>query len=145
MKTVVALPGEGIGLEVVDATCELLAGTGLPLKILTPPQGAAAVKSHGVGLPEETKRAAREADGVLFGAAGGPATPAVVTWLRWQMNAWAGVRPIRFYMGLATEAERLESAVGRVYRDGKTLTPDQGGTATTREMAQAVLAAYRNA
>ncbi len=24
MKTVVALPGEGIGLEVVDATCELL-------------------------------------------------------------------------------------------------------------------------
>ena len=40
MKTIVALPGEGIGLEVVDATCELLAGTGLPLKILTPPQGA---------------------------------------------------------------------------------------------------------
>ena len=65
MKTIVALPGEGIGIEVVDATCELLMGTGLPLKILTPPQGAP--------LPEETKRAAREADGVLFGAAG-PAT-----------------------------------------------------------------------
>ena len=32
-----------------------------------------------------------------------------------------------------------------VYRDGKTLTPDQGGTAKTRDMAQAVLAAYRNA
>ena len=91
MKTVVALPGQGIGLEVVDVTCELLMGTGLPLKILTPPQGNP--------LPEETKRAAREADGVLFGAAG-PATSNVVSWLRWEMSAWVGVRPIRFYPGM---------------------------------------------
>jgi isocitrate/isopropylmalate dehydrogenase len=100
MKTIVALPGEGIGLEVVDATCELLAGTGLPLKILTPPQGLAAMKSHGVPLPDETKQAAREADGVLFGAAGGLATSAVVGWLRWEMGAWAGVRPIKHYQGV---------------------------------------------
>ena len=86
MKTIVALPGQGIGPEVVDATCELLMGTGLPLKILTPPQGNP--------LPEETKRAAREADGVLFGAAG-PSTSNVVSWLRWEMSAWAGVWPIR--------------------------------------------------
>src|SRR5215475_2484544 len=91
MKTIVALPGEGIGLEVVDATCEVLMGTGLPLKILTPPQGSP--------LPEETKQAAREADGVLFGAAG-PSTSAVVSWLRWEMSAWAGVRPIRFFPGM---------------------------------------------
>ncbi|HWN92256.1 MAG TPA: isocitrate/isopropylmalate family dehydrogenase, partial [Verrucomicrobiae bacterium] len=49
------------------------------------------------------------------------------------------------HMGMGAEAQRLEGAVGRVYRDGKTLTPDQGGTAKTRDMAQAVLAAYRNA
>jgi 3-isopropylmalate dehydrogenase len=91
MKTVVALPGEGIGIEVVDATCDLLMGTGLPLKILTPPQGSP--------LPEETKRLAREADGVLFGAAG-PSTSPVVSWLRWEMAAWAGVRPIRFFPGM---------------------------------------------
>jgi 3-isopropylmalate dehydrogenase len=91
MKTVVALPGEGIGIEVVDATCDLLMGTGLPLKILTPPQGSP--------LPEETKRVAREADGVLFGAAG-PSTSPVVSWLRWEMAAWAGVRPIRFFPGM---------------------------------------------
>jgi hypothetical protein len=35
--------------------------------------------------------------------------------------------------------------VARVYRDGKTLTPDQGGTAGTRDIARAILAAYRNA
>jgi isocitrate/isopropylmalate dehydrogenase len=47
------------------------------------------------------------------------------------------------HMGMGAEAQRLDAAVGRVYRDGKTLTPDQGGRAKTREMAQAVLAAYR--
>jgi len=99
MKTIVALPGEGIGIEVVEATCEVLAGTGLPLKILTPPQGAAATKSHGSPIPEETKRASREADGVLFGAAG-PSSSPVVSWLRWEMEAFAGVRPIRFYPGM---------------------------------------------
>jgi isocitrate/isopropylmalate dehydrogenase len=96
---IVALPGEGIGLEVVDATCDLLAGAGLPLKILTPPQGAAAVASHGTPLPDDTKRLAREADGVLFGAAGPTSSP-VVAWLRWEMQAFAGVRPIRFYPGM---------------------------------------------
>jgi len=47
------------------------------------------------------------------------------------------------HMGMGAEAQRLESAVGRIYREGKALTPDQGGRAKTREMAQAVLAAYR--
>ena len=90
-KSVVVLPGQGIGVEVVTDTCELLEGTGLPLKIVSPPQGNP--------LPEETKRAAREAGGVLFGAAG-PATSNVASWLRWEMAAWAGVRPIRFYHGM---------------------------------------------
>ena len=47
------------------------------------------------------------------------------------------------HMGMGAEAQRLEAAVGRMDRDGKTLTPDQCGIAKTREMAQAVLAAYR--
>ncbi|MBI1734146.1 MAG: hypothetical protein HYR51_03135 [Candidatus Rokubacteria bacterium] len=93
METIVALPGEGIGLEVVDATCELIAAAGMPVKILTPPQ----TEGPGSRVPEATRRACREAD-----------------------------------------------ALARVYRDGKTLTPDQGGTATTKQMAAAVLAAYRN-
>ena len=48
------------------------------------------------------------------------------------------------HVGLAGEAKRLEAALARVYRDGKTLTPDQGGAASTKQMAAAVLAAYRN-
>jgi isocitrate/isopropylmalate dehydrogenase len=45
------------------------------------------------------------------------------------------------HMGLTAEAEQLETAVARVYRDGKVLTGDQGGRATTKEFCQAVRAA----
>src|SRR5215475_4970748 len=93
MKTVVALPGEGIGIEVVDAACEIMSGGGMPVKIVTPFQGEPGT------VPEETKRACREADAVLFGAAG-PRTSAVVGWLRWEMEAWGGVRPAKFYPGM---------------------------------------------
>ena len=99
MKTVVALGGEGIGVEVVEATCDLLRETGWPLKILTPPHGEAAVATHGSAMPEETRRLCREADGVLFGAAGGPASVAVITWLRWESDAYANVRPVKYYEG----------------------------------------------
>ncbi|MGH7275444.1 MAG: isocitrate/isopropylmalate dehydrogenase family protein [Candidatus Rokuibacteriota bacterium] len=99
MKTVVALGGEGIGIEVVDATCELLVAAGLPLRILTPPHGEAAQQAHGSPLPDETKRACGQADGILFGAAGGPASVAVITYLRWQQDAYANVRPIKYYEG----------------------------------------------
>ena len=95
MKTVVALPGEGIGIEVVDVTCELMTAAGMPVRILTPPQ----TEASGSRVPEETRRACREADAVLFGAAG-PSTSDVVGWLRWEMDAWAGVRPAKFYRGM---------------------------------------------
>src|SRR5213593_2043663 len=120
MKTIVVLPGEGIGIEVVDAACEVLEGIGLPLKILHPPQGAAALKEHGTPVPDETKRTAREADGVLFGAAG-PATTNVVSWLRWGMQAWAGVRPIRFRPGMRSplaDPEGIDYVIVRENSEG---------------------------
>ena len=69
-RSVVALGGEGIGPEVIDATCELMIKAGMPVEITTPPHGEPAIKSHGHGMPDATKRACESADGVLFGAAG---------------------------------------------------------------------------
>jgi isocitrate/isopropylmalate dehydrogenase len=116
MKTIVALPGEGIGLEVVDATCELLAAASIPVKILTPPQITAA----GSPVPDETQRICREADAVLFGAAG-PSTTRVVGWLRWEMDAWAGVRPAKFYGGMRSplaDADGIDLVVIRENSEG---------------------------
>ncbi|GAA0334656.1 bifunctional 3-isopropylmalate/3-methylmalate dehydrogenase [Sphingomonas oligophenolica] len=95
MKTIVALPGEGIGIEVVEATCDLMVAAGMPVEILTPAQ----YDRPGSALPEATRQACREADGVLFGAAG-PDTAQVIGWLRWGMDAWAGVRPAKFMSGM---------------------------------------------
>jgi len=47
------------------------------------------------------------------------------------------------HMGLAAEARRLDAAVARVSWESKTLTADQGGKASTRDFARAVLEAYR--
>jgi molybdenum cofactor synthesis domain-containing protein len=43
------------------------------------------------------------------------------------------------YLGFESQAERLQHAVNWVVRDGKIATYDLGGTASTREMAQAVI------
>jgi len=42
------------------------------------------------------------------------------------------------YLGFAPEGAALERAVRGVYADGRVLTPDQGGTATTVEFCEAV-------
>jgi len=127
MKTIVALPGEGIGVEVVDATCEILTAAGLPLKIVTPSQ----YDTPGGPVPEATKRASREADAVLFGAAG-PATTNVVGWLRWEMNAWGGMRPAKFYTGMRsplTDPEGIDFVVIR--ENSEDLYPGHEGDLAT--------------
>lgn len=45
------------------------------------------------------------------------------------------------YLGFETHAARLETAIERVYADGATLTPDQGGSASTTDMVHAVASA----
>ena len=42
------------------------------------------------------------------------------------------------HLGFVAEAGRLDAAVDRVYADGRVLTPDQGGSATTTEFCAAV-------
>jgi isocitrate/isopropylmalate dehydrogenase len=42
------------------------------------------------------------------------------------------------HLGFVAEADRLDAAVDHVYADGRSLTPDQGGQATTTEFCAAV-------
>ena len=108
MKTVVALGGEGIGPEVVDVACEIMAAGKMPVEILTPPHGEPAIKSHGAPLPDDTKRLCERADGVLFGAAGAAPTSAVVSWLRWEKGVTASIRPVKHYPGAYSPLARPE-------------------------------------
>ena len=110
-------------------------GTGLQLKILTPPQDNP--------LPEETKRAAREADSVPFGAAS-PSTSNVVSWLRWEMSAWAVVRPIRFDPRMSSplaDPEGIDYVLVRENSEG--IYPGREGNLADLVRIMPVLAAYR--
>jgi isocitrate/isopropylmalate dehydrogenase len=106
VKNIVALGGEGIGPEVVDATCEILTAAKIPVQITTPVHGEVAMKAHGSGMPDATKAACEAADAVLFGAAGGSATSAVVKWLRWEKGTFASVRPVKHYPGASSPLAR---------------------------------------
>ncbi len=43
------------------------------------------------------------------------------------------------YLGQDTLADRIEKAIHRVYKEGRHLTRDVGGNATTEEFASAVI------
>ncbi len=43
------------------------------------------------------------------------------------------------YLGFSSAANRLRAAISKVYAEGKTLTPDQGGRASAREFCAAVI------
>ena len=43
------------------------------------------------------------------------------------------------YLGFSSAADRLRGAISKVYAQGKALTPDQGGTASAKQLASAVI------
>lgn len=70
------LPGDGIGVEIVDATVEVLNAAakkfGFEIEYDKKLIGGCAIDAFGDPLPEETLNAAKAADAVLLGAVGGP-------------------------------------------------------------------------
>ena len=119
-KRIAVLGGDGVGPEVADAACGILAKMGLGFEILAPPNGEAAMKTHGVPLPEETKSLCKEVDAILFGAAGAFSSPAI-TFLRWELDNFVNIRPIKYFPGAATplrDAEGIDLVILRENSEG---------------------------
>jgi len=111
---IAVMPGDGIGIEVMDAclvvleaVTKKLGGPGLDLQHV--PGGAAYYRDHGTDLPEESFESARQADAILFGAMGLPdvrktdgteINPQLD--LRFGLELYAGVRPVRVLPGAPT-------------------------------------------
>jgi 3-isopropylmalate dehydrogenase len=107
-KTIVLLPGDGIGPEVTAAAAAVLrdcaAELGHQFALEEYPVGGNAIDAAGTPLPEETLRACREADAILLGAVGGPRWDALplgrrpesgLLRLRKELNLYVNLRPIR--------------------------------------------------
>jgi 3-isopropylmalate dehydrogenase len=108
---IVLLPGDGIGVEVMDACLAVLAPLqrkvgGFDLAYEPQPGGAAAYRDTGVAFSDAAMRACERADAILFGAMGLPDVrypdgteigPQLD--LRKHLELYAGVRPIRAIPG----------------------------------------------
>ncbi len=101
---IVALPGDGIGPEIVAAAQRLLESLG-EFEFDERLMGGCSIDAHGTALTDEVLEACRNADAVLLGAVGGPKWDTTdpdaprpeqgLLGLRKGMGLYANLRPVR--------------------------------------------------
>jgi 3-isopropylmalate dehydrogenase len=106
-KRIVVLGGDGVGPEVCDVASTILEKMQLGFEILKPPAGESAVEKYGTPFPDGTKRLCEEVDAVLFGAAG-TFSSVIVDFLRWGLDNYVNIRPIKYYPGVTTPLKNAE-------------------------------------
>ena len=131
---IAVLPGDGIGREVTAAGLDLLQALaprlGRRFDTVNHPAGAQHFLDSGQALPAATLDACRAADAILFGAMGLPhvrgadGTEIIPQLdLRFALDLYAGVRPIRTWPGLPTplaspRAAEIDLVLGRESTEG---------------------------
>ena len=110
-KKIVALAGDGIGPEIMEAGLEVLASiapkTGFDYEIDRRPFGGTGIDVTGHPLPDETLKATREADAILLAAIGSPQYDNATVRpeqgllaLRKELNLYANIRPVKIFDSL---------------------------------------------
>src|ERR687893_120518 len=89
--TIVTLPGDGIGPEVLAAALRVLEAVAPDLEYEEHVFGGASIDAHGTALTDEVLGACREAEAVLLAAVGGP---------KWDSTDPAAPRPEQGLLGL---------------------------------------------
>jgi tartrate dehydrogenase/decarboxylase/D-malate dehydrogenase len=132
---IAAIPGDGIGKEVIAAGLEVLAALerrdgGFKLAVEHFPWGSDYFRAHGTLMPEDGVATLRRFDAIFFGAVGDPKIPDHVTlWgLRLPicqgLDQYANVRPTRLLPGIAgplryVTAENLDWVIVRENSEGE--------------------------
>ena len=115
-KKIVALGGDGVGPEVMEVTCHILEKAGYALEISKPLCGNEALKTRGNAFPEEARKLCEESDAVLFGAAEGPSV-AILVHLRWVMDNYINLRPLKYYPGANSPLRNPEGIDFHIIRE----------------------------
>ena len=116
---IAAIPGDGIGIEVIEAGLEVLSALqqtegGFKLDVSTFDWGSAYYGKHGRMMPEDGLAQLRPFDAIYFGAVGSPRIPDHITlWgLRIAIcqgfDQYANVRPTRILPGIASPLRNCE-------------------------------------
>src|SRR5215203_346540 len=101
---IVVLPGDGIGPEIVSATCRLLKEIG-EFEFVEHLIGGASIDQYGTALTDDVLNACRDSDAALLGAVGGPKWDTTdpdaprpeqgLLGLRKGLGLYANLRPVR--------------------------------------------------
>jgi len=101
-KRIAAVPGDGIGKEVIPLAIEVLRASGAPLEFTTFDWGADRYLIDGTTIPSEGfTMLARDFDAIFVGALGDPRVPTnihakeILLGMRFQMDLYANVRPVK--------------------------------------------------
>ena len=102
MHTILLIPGDGIGLEVIPAAEKLLRATGLPLELSRADAGWDTFQKVGRSVPDETLEQVKAADATLAGAftspSGSQKVPGfqgAIRYLRRTLDLYANLRPAK--------------------------------------------------
>ena len=116
---IAVVPGDGIGPEVCAAAVEAICAAAgkSAFNLVELPAGAAHFQKSGTALPEETFQACKTAGAILHGAAGIPGvvypdgTEAGIEFglqLRFRLDLYANVRPIRLHPGVTSPLKDMK-------------------------------------
>ena len=131
MPTIVTLPGDGIGPEIMAPALELLRTISEDFSFEEHVFGGAAIDVHGVALTDATLAACKRADAVLLAAVGGPKWDTTdpdaprpeqgLLGLRKGLGLFANLRPVRpvpaLYDASPLKRERIEGTDLLVVRE----------------------------
>jgi tartrate dehydrogenase/decarboxylase / D-malate dehydrogenase len=103
---IAALPGDGVGPEVIAEARKVVDATGLAVDWTELPWGSAYWHEHGRMMAEDALDVLRGHDAILMGAVGDPFVPdPVALWglilkIRQDLDLWANIRPARLLEGI---------------------------------------------
>lgn len=118
---IAAIPGDGVGREVVDAGCAVLdaaarvCGEEFTLEWTEFPWGSSHYGQTGRMMPDDGLETLKDFDAIYFGAVGWPGVPDHVSlWgLRLAIcqgfDQWANVRPVVFHPGVTSPLRKADS------------------------------------
>ena len=120
--TIVLIPGDGIGPEVMAATRRVLEASGLSVEWVELPAGAAAIEQgHDSVLPQRTLAAIQAHKVALKGPITTPVGKgftSVNVQLRKKLNLYSAVRPVRTVPGVKTRYENVNLVIIRENTEG---------------------------
>lgn len=120
-RQVCLIPGDGIGPEVTEATCQILQESGAEIEWIRLPAGESALEEYGDVLPAQTVEAIAREGIALKGPITTPVGKgfsSVNVRLRKELNLYAAVRPVRSMEGIRTRYEKVEIVVIRENTEG---------------------------